>query len=113
MLVGNDHGPAEADPADLAPLCAEAEFSELVDELVAEDAPRLFAVLQEYGDRADGRIAAWDMAFEDYVDVVGVDRGSHVRVPTPERATRRYRRRPHVTARVVWVNPDPARPGSQ
>ena len=73
MLVGVDQapspeadedqygaGPAEdVDPSELAPLCDEAEFNELVDELVADEAPRLFAVMQVYGEQVDGRIAAW------------------------------------------------------
>ncbi|MCA1671371.1 MAG: hypothetical protein LC799_03935 [Actinobacteria bacterium] len=42
-----------------APLCGEAEFTELVGELVADEAPRLFAVVQEYGTRVDGRIVVW------------------------------------------------------
>ena len=75
MLVQPDPESAQAGPDTLAPLCDEVEFAELVDELVAEDAPRLFAVLQEYGERADGRIAAWGMAFPDHADVVGVDHG--------------------------------------
>jgi hypothetical protein len=105
MLVERDRAPAEVDPAALAPLCDEAEFTELIDELVAEQAPRLFAVVQEYGKRADGRIAAWGMAFADYAEVVGVVRGVHVSVCSPERATRACRRRPHITTRLVWVNP--------
>ena len=39
-------GPTEdVDPSTLAPLCGEAEFDELVDELVADEVPRLFAVM--------------------------------------------------------------------
>lgn len=104
MLVQTDQAPAVVDPAALAPLCGEAEFAELIDELVAEEAPRLFAVVQEYGERADGRIAAWGIAFEDYAEVLGVDRRIHVHLPAPEHAVRTFSRRPHITARVVWVN---------
>ena len=104
MLVETDQAPAVVDPPTLAPLCDEAEFTELVAELVAEEAPRLFAVVQEYGERVDGRIAAWGMAFEDYTEVVGVDRRVHVSLCSPERAVRTFSRRPHITARVVWVN---------
>jgi hypothetical protein len=74
-------------------------------ELVADEAPRLFAVVQEYGERVDGRTAAWGMAFEDHAEVIGVDRGIHVNLGSPEQATRAFNRRPHITARVMWVNP--------
>ena len=113
MLVQPDPESAQAGPDTLAPLCGEAEFAELVNELVAEDAPKLFAVLQEYGERADGRIAAWGMAFPDHADVVGVDHGLHLRLQSPGGATRAFRRRPHVSARIVWLDPDPVSPGSQ
>jgi hypothetical protein len=106
MLVETDQTPAVVDPATLAPVCDEAEFTELVGELVAEHAPRLFAVVQEYGERADGRIAAWGMAFEDYAKVIGVDRGVHLSLCSPERAMRAFSHRPHITARLVWVNSD-------
>lgn len=124
MLIGVDQAPSpeadedqygagpteDVDPSALAPLCGEAEFDELVDELVADEAPRLFAVVQVYGDQADGRIAAWGMAFEDHADVVGVDGGARMSLRSPERAVRRFARRQHITARLVWVNPDAASP---
>ena len=43
-----------------------------MDGLVADFAPRVFAVVQEYGDRVDGRIAAWGVAFTDHTEVIGV-----------------------------------------
>ena len=86
----------------LTPLCGEAEFSEEVAQMVAEEAPRLFAVVQEYGERADGRIAAWGMAFQDHIKVVKVD-GATTSPLSPELAARCFSHRPHITARVVWV----------
>jgi len=41
--------------------------------MVASNAPRLFAIVQERGERVDGRIAAWGMAFYDDVEIVGAD----------------------------------------
>ena len=127
MLIGVDQAPSpeadedqhgagpmeDVDPSTLAPLCGEAEFNELVDELVADEAPRLFAVMQVYGEQVDGRIAAWGMAFEDHSDVVGVDGSAWMGLPSPERAVRMFARRQHITARLVWVNPDPASPADE
>lgn len=56
-------------------MCGEEEFARLMSEMVAAEAPRLFALVQEYGDRVDGRIAAWGMAFDDGAEVVGTRRG--------------------------------------
>jgi hypothetical protein len=105
MLVQPDPTPTEAEVDSLPPLCDEAEFVQEIAELVAAEAPRLFAVVQEYGERVDGRIAAWGLAFEDYADIVGVDPSTtHLRLQTPERAVRYFSRHPRITARVTWVN---------
>ncbi|MGH3777247.1 MAG: hypothetical protein ACRDRR_16210 [Pseudonocardiaceae bacterium] len=104
-----DETPRE-DISTLIPLCDEAEFTELLAEMVADEAPRVFAVVQEYGERVDGRIAAWGMAFEDHAEVVSVGNGATMNVRSPERAARTFSHRPTITARVVWVNPDAATP---
>lgn len=96
----------EVDPATLSPLCDEAEFAQEIAELVAEEAPRLFAVVQEYGERVDGRIAAWGLAFEDYADVIGLNHNIYVGLRSPERAVRIFSHHPHITAHVVWVDPE-------
>lgn len=89
---------------ELAAICGENEFAELVKDMVDEEAPRLFAVVQERGERVDGRIAAWGMAFEDHAEVVA-DGGSLFSIRTPERACRLLSRDPDITARLVWVTP--------
>lgn len=86
------------------PLCGEAEFSELIDQMVAENAPQLFAVVQELGDRVDGWIAAWGMAFEDRVEVIAADGGFRMRLQAPEAALRGYRWGGCVSARLVWLD---------
>lgn len=88
---------------ELAPLCDEAEFAELVDEMVTDEAPRLFAVVEEFGERMDGQIAGWGMAFEDYATVTCDGGRSLLSVRSPERACWLLSRAPDVTARLVWV----------
>lgn len=85
------------------PLCGEEEFARLMSEMVAAEAPRLFALVQEYGDRADGRIAAWGMAFEDGAEVVGTSPGTHLSVRSAEMALRWFRRGGRVQTRLVWL----------
>jgi hypothetical protein len=93
------------DPADRKPICDEAEFSELLDEMVAEDAPRVFAVIQEYGDRVDAHIAAWGMAFDDHAVVASADGERFQTLTKPEHAVRLYTRGTRVSSRLVWVYP--------
>ncbi len=60
---------------DEEPLCSEEEFAQEVRELVAEEAPQMFALVEEYGERVDGRIIGWGVAFDDHVEVLGADGG--------------------------------------
>jgi hypothetical protein len=108
MLAKPDPHPLDAlvrDPSGRPPLCDEAEFVELLDEMVADHAPRLFAIVQEYGERVDAKFAAWGMAFDDHVDVIGVGGSVHVGAPSADGLLRRFHFGNHVTPRLVWVKP--------
>lgn len=96
------------DPSGLTPLCDEPEFAAILEEMVADEASRLFAVVQEYGDRVDGRIAAWGMAFADHAEVVWVERKRRMSLQAPENALRLFKFGSYIRARLVWFNPDAA-----
>ncbi|HET9256814.1 MAG TPA: hypothetical protein VFO16_16670 [Pseudonocardiaceae bacterium] len=97
------------DPSGMAPLCGEEEFAAEVAAMVADEAPRLFAVVQEYGERVDGRIAAWGLAFEDHASIVTVDdRISGVALRAPEHSLRRFSIGTRIRARLVGLGPHPA-----
>ncbi len=87
---------------ELPPLGTEQEFAQLVGELVTNEAPRLFALVEEHGERADGWLLAWGMAFDDHVEVVGIDGGLRGTFPSAERARWVFSRR--VKVRLVWVD---------
>ena len=93
------------------PLCDEQRFAALAEGLVADFAPRLFALLEEEGERVDGRIFAWAMAFEDHAEVVGVCgtfRGSFC---SADNARALFSR--HGKTRLIWYNPDAATPDDE
>ncbi|MEV0049038.1 hypothetical protein AB0H34_00895 [Saccharopolyspora shandongensis] len=92
----------------MSPLCDEAQFGAILEGIVADEAPQLFAVVQEYGDRVDGRIAAWGMAFADHAEVVSVGGGLRMSLSEPESALRGFNFGSHIRARLVWFNPDAA-----
>ncbi|MFE0020568.1 hypothetical protein [Amycolatopsis sp. NPDC059021] len=98
------------DPRGMEPVCDEDEFAEILAEMVADEAPRLFAVVQVYGERVDARIAAWGMAFHDHAEVVPVRRGPRMNLLAPENALRMFKFGSHVQARLVWFDPDAATP---
>jgi hypothetical protein len=98
------------DPAGMRPFGTKQEFEEAVAGMVADSAPRLFAVVQEYGTRVDARIAGWGLAHSDHVDVIGVGNSVHLGASRPEDMLRHFHRRHLVTARIVWPDPAAATP---
>ncbi|TVT21725.1 hypothetical protein FNH06_16105 [Amycolatopsis acidiphila] len=87
----------------------EPGFAAILENMVADEAPRLFAIVQEYGERVDGRIAAWGIAFDDgHAEIVA--RGVQGRLRAPEDALRFFNLGSHIRARLVWFNPDAATP---
>jgi hypothetical protein len=94
------------DPTGLAPVGDEQEFATLVGSMVRAGAPRLFAVVQEYGERVDAHVAAWGMAFDDHTVVASTDRSMRVSARTSEDALFMFNYGSHIHARLVWVTPD-------
>jgi hypothetical protein len=78
------------------------EFDQAVASMVAATAPRLFAVVREYGTREDARIAGWGFAHESHTDVISVGNSVHLGASRPEDMLRYFHRRHLVTARIVW-----------
>jgi hypothetical protein len=107
---GHQLDAAVPDPSGLMPLCDEPEFAAILDSMVADEAPRLFAVVQEYGERVDGRIAAWGMAFDDHAEAISVAGRMRTSLQAPENALRMFTFGSHIRARLVWFNPDATTP---
>jgi hypothetical protein len=85
------------------PLGTPEEFHQLMVELATDYAPRRFAVCEEYGDRVDGRVYAWGVAFEERVWLSADDRsltGSFVNAENAMRVLRRTGRR----LRLIWID---------
>ncbi|MGW0892446.1 hypothetical protein [Saccharopolyspora sp. NPDC002578] len=98
------------DPTGMRPLCDERTFSEIMAGIVADSVPRVFAVVQEYGERVDGCIAAWGLALDDHVQVVSVQERAHSTAATAEACLREYRFGTHIRPHIVWYDPDKATP---
>jgi len=97
------------DPSGMMPLCDEPGFAAILESMVADEAPRLFAIVQEYGQRVDARIAAWGIAFDDgHAEIAA--RGVQGRLCSPEEALRFFNVGSHIRARLVWFNPAAATP---
>ncbi|MGW4109503.1 hypothetical protein ACWEFJ_01340 [Actinosynnema sp. NPDC004786] len=86
------------------PLCDEPQFAAMLESVALTSAPRVFAVVQEFGERADGWVAAWGFAFEDRAEVVAVDDRSRMSLGKPENAVHLFSsKRRHLRARLVWM----------
>lgn len=92
------------DPTGKPPLCGESLFQELLEGLVTDEAPQLFAIAQEYGERVDCRIAAWGLAFANHAEVVSVQGGLRMRLAEPEDALCCFNMGSFVRAHLVWHN---------
>ncbi|MEU6131801.1 hypothetical protein ABZ805_21720 [Saccharopolyspora sp. NPDC047091] len=98
------------DPTGRPPLGDERMFAEIMAGIVADTAPKMFAVVQEYGERVDGRVAAWGLALEDRTVVVPVNGRGFTSGPTPGQVLRGYRFGTHIRPRIVWYDPANATP---
>lgn len=54
--------------------------------LALAEAPRRFALVEEYGERYDARVAGYGLAYEDRVEVNSVEGGFHLSSENAERA---------------------------
>lgn len=63
--------PAHADQS----VNMDAVFTALMREVAREDAPRLFAIVEEYGEAEEARVAGYGLAYDDRVEVDSVEGG--------------------------------------
>jgi hypothetical protein len=61
-------------------------FAALLREVAQEDAPQLFAIVEEYGEQADARVAGYGLAYDDHVDVNSVEGDFRLNSQSPESA---------------------------
>jgi hypothetical protein len=63
-------------------------FTALLQEVAREEAPRLFAIVEEYGngEEDDLRVAGYGLAYEDRVEVNSVEGDFHLNSQSPEHA---------------------------
>ncbi|QTR03444.1 hypothetical protein J7S33_31865, partial [Saccharothrix algeriensis] len=87
------------------PLWDAAGFSAFLTGLAEDDAPRLFAVAVEYGERHDGYIAAYGMAFPDSADVINREGDLRLHLQAPEDALKYFMDHDLCEkARIVWLS---------
>jgi hypothetical protein len=86
-------------------LADETEFTNLIAAMVADHAPRLFAIVIEQGERLDAAITAWGLALDNGAFAITADGKNQYLLTTPEHALHYVRRTANTTPRLVWVDP--------
>ncbi|KAB1933773.1 hypothetical protein F8271_24175 [Micromonospora sp. ALFpr18c] len=90
------------DPA-TAPLGTQKEFHLMLVELANAFAPRRFAICEEHGDRIDGRVFAWGLAFEDSALLCDDEQALTGRFRSPDSAVRLFARSGR-RLRLIWID---------
>ncbi|NHD17602.1 MULTISPECIES: hypothetical protein [unclassified Actinopolyspora] len=85
----------------LPPLGTREEFMAQLQGVVTENAPGLFALCEEIGDRHDAVIHYWGMAHEDRTDLIGTEGTLHLGFR--DAATARQRLACRRTLHLVWA----------
>ncbi|WP_218120147.1 hypothetical protein [Actinopolyspora mzabensis] len=101
------------DPSEVPPLCDEPRFAELLRGIVADHAPHVFVIVQEYGERVDGRVAAWGMAFDERAEIVTVEGDMRMSLRSPEAALPNFRFGTRIRSRLVWFDRDAITPAAE
>lgn len=60
------------------------QFTRFAAGLAADDAPRLFALVEEHGERADADVAGYGLAYADRAEFTSLGGGFHITSETPE-----------------------------
>lgn len=82
-----------------------ARFDDLVSQMVADQAPRVFAVVLEFGEQVEAEIVAWGMELGEGAYMTTVDGRDQYVLAEPENALMYVRRRTNTTPHLVWAAP--------
>ncbi|WP_083754050.1 hypothetical protein [Actinosynnema sp. ALI-1.44] len=80
-------------------------FEALIAEMVADQAPRVFAVVLEFGEQTDAQIVAWGMTLDDGAYMTTVDGRNQFLLAEPENALNYIPARSNITPHLVWATP--------
>lgn len=94
-----DHGVVAQTRAD------DSDFTQLMAEMVADQAPRVFAPVLEYGEQIDAQVIAWGMALDESAYVTTADGKNQYLLTEPENALKYVPRPTGTTPRIVWASP--------
>lgn len=80
------------------------DFTTLVSKMVTDQAPRVFAIVLEYGEQIDAQVIGWGMALDESAYVTTVDGRTQYVVAVPENALKYVISPTNTTPRLVWAS---------
>ncbi|MBB5807974.1 hypothetical protein F4560_007742 [Saccharothrix ecbatanensis] len=93
------------------------EFAAVVHQLAEDDAPRLFAIVEEYGEAEDARVAGYGLAYDDRAEVDSVEGGFRLSSQSAESARALFEVGSRSTgtrrAHLVWLGEPQASAGPE
>ncbi|MDG4814584.1 hypothetical protein O7628_03540 [Micromonospora sp. WMMD956] len=104
--VASPGTPIEPPGRPIPPLGTPEEFHRMLVELVEEFAPRRFAICEEHGDRIDGEVVAWGMAFDECALLRCDDQSATGHFTSAESALRLFARTGR-RLRLIWIDAAP------
>nr|CEL16810.1 hypothetical protein [Kibdelosporangium sp. MJ126-NF4] len=84
---------------------SDSGFTKLMAEMVADQAPRVFAVVLEFGEQIDAQIVAWGMTLDDGAYMTTVDGRNQFVLAEPENVLKYVPSRSNITPHIVWATP--------
>lgn len=80
-----------------------ADFQRELREMVTADPPRVFALCEEIGEREDGHVRYWGLAFDDCAELVAAVGNFRARFKSVESAVGHLSRRRKL--HLIWADP--------
>ncbi|CAM3667848.1 hypothetical protein KIPE111705_19715 [Kibdelosporangium persicum] len=81
----------------------DTQFTSLITAIVADQAPRVFVVVLEFGELVEAEIVAWGMALDTGAYMITVDGRNQYALAEPENALMYVRGRTNTTPHLVWA----------
>lgn len=104
---------SDDDSDTLSPIGDETLFTSEINTMVTEEAPHMFALVEEIKDRVDAVIIAWGMAFPDHVEIISASHdGVRGIFRSAQRAQQLLSPR-HNLIRLIWITPSQAHCSAQ
>ncbi|ONI84274.1 hypothetical protein ALI144C_15550 [Actinosynnema sp. ALI-1.44] len=83
------------------------DFNTMIAQIVTDQAPRVFAVVLEFGEQTDAEIVGWGLELDHGAYMVTADGRNQYALAEPGNALRYLRNRSNVKPHLIWAKRTP------